>query len=56
MYILPIAQIHQNFMYIETIQVIKINEIIADTNFIHAAYRMAKFNVKHCTLKIGSGK
>ena len=38
--------------YIEIIQPIKIAEIIADTNFIHAIYRVSGFNVKHCSRKI----
>ena len=40
-------------MYIETIQANKINEIIADTNFIHAAYRILKVGVKQWTRKKG---
>jgi hypothetical protein len=31
----------------------KIAERIADTNFIHAAYRITGFNVKHGSRKIG---
>jgi hypothetical protein len=37
---------------IEIIQAAKITEIIADTNFIHAIYRIAGFNVKHCSRKM----
>jgi len=38
--------------FIETIQAMKIAEIIADTNFIHATYRRAGFNVKPCSRKM----
>ena len=45
-YTLPIAQIHQNFMYIEKLPTIGPNEIFADTKWIYATYRIFGFSFK----------
>jgi len=40
------AQLPQNFMYIEKLPTITLSEIIADTKWIYATYRIFGFSVK----------
>jgi hypothetical protein len=49
---LPENQISAGCRYIEIIKVFKINEIIADTKWIHATYRIFTSTVKSESLKI----
>jgi hypothetical protein len=43
---MPVSQIFQNDMYIENIQRVGINEIIADMKPVHATYRIFSVYVK----------